>query len=348
MTIAAHISRSVESRKAAIAAFLAGTAARQVIYVCPKSIAWQAEMLPANVSRFSFEDLDRRDTWLTINAMIGPSTALVMECVSRYARITSPKFTNLQRLSKQIDDKLLIDHVPLCEGIEYIYTPYSYLDRSILGFSHWYAFREAYDEVDESGRIVSSHDPAVIAGKIGKITTSSDPGALLRDRRTVPAPTTAAEKAAYAAKKTELFAAHKNPGKIVTRLADHAHAAGSRRAAIVEHAASRTRQVLVLTNLASYADKLRKLSNATHVVFDSFKPASRRRDLAAFDHVVYAECPIVKSYLALDIEAQLPASATAWVVEGDSNVDTYLNRRWRKETDAIAAVMAALEARNGA
>lgn len=133
--IAAHISRSAAERKSAIAGFLARSTARQVIYVCPKSILWQAASLPATVSKFSFEDLDKRDVWLTVNALIGPQTALVMECVSRYARITSPKFANLQRLSKQIDDKLLVDHVPLTEGIEYVYTPYSYLDRSILGFA---------------------------------------------------------------------------------------------------------------------------------------------------------------------------------------------------------------------
>ncbi|KQO50373.1 hypothetical protein [Methylobacterium sp. Leaf85] len=348
--IAAHLSPDAASRRRAVEGFLAASGAKQAIYVCPEASAWRASDLCGRAMVVPFERMEERDTWLTLNAMVGPGTALVMECVSRYPKITSGKFVNLQRLSKQVGHRMTTDIVPFTLGVEFIYTPYSYLDRSILGFSHWYAFREGNLEEGPDGETVSSHDPALLAGKIAAVTTC-DGHSLLSDRTVLSVNADAAEHAGYAAKKAELFEAHSNPGKIVTRLADHAHAFRSRTSAVVDHVQSLRGLVLVVTNLGSYADKMGKAlakAGTTNAVATSFALAVERRDLGEFDHLVYAEAPIVKSYLALDIEAAMRRDATVTLVRGDTRVDTFLHDRWDRETGAITAVTTALmEARRG-
>ncbi|KST61196.1 hypothetical protein AO398_00455 [Methylobacterium sp. GXS13] len=349
--IAAHLSPDAGSRRRAVEGFLAASGTRQAIYVCPEASAWRAEDLRDRALVVPFERMDDRDTWLTLNAMVGPETALVMECVSRYPKITSTKFANLQRLSKQVEHRMTADIVPFTLGIEYVYTPYSYLDRSILGFAHWYAFREGNLEQGLDGDAVSSHDPVVIARKLASVTTC-DGATLLAARTVLAVEADASEHAGYAAKKAALFEEHSNPTKIVTRLADHAHAFRSRTAAVVAHVRGLPGRTLVLTNLGSYADKLGKAlakSGAAGAVATSFALAVERRDLGGFDNVVYAEAPIVKSYLALDVEAGMRRDATVTLVRGDTRIDSFLHDWWGRETGAIDAVTTTLlEARHGA
>lgn len=342
--VSAHISPDATSRRQAVEGFLAACGARQVAYVCPEAYAARAAWISPRALIVPFERLEDRDTWLTLNAMAGPDTALVMECVSRYPKITSGKFVNLQRLSKLCGHRCLVDVVPFTLGIEYIYTPYSYLDRGILGYAHWYAFREGNIEQDEAGNVVSSHDPALLARKVAQVTTC-DGSALLASRVPLAVQADAGEHAGYAERKAALFAEHTNPTKIVTRLADHAHAFRSRTGAVAAHVRSLRGRTLVLTNLGSYADRLGKAlakSGVADAVATSFALAVERGDLGSFDHLVYAEAPIVKSYLALDIEGAMRRDATVTVVRGDTRVDAFLHDRWDRETGAISALTAEL------
>lgn len=343
MTVRAHISPSSNSRRQAIESFIIATKPRQIALVCPAAMAWHHQWLEGRAFICPFEDIENRDEWLTLSAMVGPYTALIMDCVSRYPKITSKKFAHLQRLSQQVDNKIWTDVVPFTLGIEYLYTPYSYLDRSILGFSHWYAFRENNIERDDDGNIVSSHDTWALAKKAIKVT-SVDGTTLLAERSTIRCTSTDAELAAYAMKKADLFEKFRNPVQIVTRLGDFTHAMKTRSAAIIEHVRSKAVRTLVVTNLSSYADRLRPLLHKAGANADasSYTQAAMRRDLMDFQEVLYAESPIVKSYLAFDIEAQLPRRAKATVMLGDTKVDRFLFDRWKREKDAVSGFMSAL------
>ncbi|BCM83716.1 hypothetical protein [Methylobacterium indicum] len=342
--VSAHISPDAASRRRAVEGFLAACGARQVAYVCPEAYAARATWIAPRALVVPFERLEDRDTWLTLNSMAGPDTALVMEGVARYPKISSGKFVNLQRLSKLCGHRCLVDVVPLTLGMEFVYTPYSYLDRGILGYAHWYAFRENNLEQGPDGETVSAHDPAVVARKIAPVTTC-DGSALLASRSALDVVSDAGEHAGYAERKAALFAEHTNPTKIVTRLADHAHAFKSRTGAVVSHVRGLPGRALVLTNLGSYADRLGKAlakAGARDAVATSFSLAVERDDLGGFDHLVYAEAPIVKSYLALDVKAAMRRDATVTDVRGDTRVDAFLHDRWGRETGAISALTAAL------
>jgi len=338
--IGSMVSGKAADRKRYAADFIASCGAKQVIYVCPRNIMWQAEQSGIQAHFFAFEDLTKTDPWLTINAMIGPQTALIMENVSRYPKITSDKVLHLQRLAMQVPHKCITDIVPFTIGIEFLYTPYSYLDRSILGFPHWYAFREGYLEQDEEGNIMSSHDHLALCRKITGVTDLGT-DTILASRRTVNIATTDAEKASYKAMRDEKFAAETSPTKIITNLGDLTHAFASRMDGVVATAGGLEGKVLVLVNLDSYAkkyaSKLKKAGLADRVVAASFQIASARDDIAEFDHIVYAEHPIVNSYFAMDVEAQARREATVVHVTSDIKVCQYLYAKFRGEIDAIAS-----------
>jgi hypothetical protein len=324
MRVAALYSKNCDSKQSFVSDFVADERG-PILYVYPKNMEGQRLTLP-NAYGVTYEDIDKRDTWLHINALIGDSTILIMENPSRYPKATTPKSRTLRRLSMQVKTKAIVDIVPFTEDIQYLYTPLSFLDRSILGYAHYYAFRENYQEMDDSGVIRSAHDYDVLADKMKSVCRIDYDGFLLRSRTVVDCPVTAGEFAQYATRKDELFSVEKSPQRIVTRLADTAHAFQSRTTRLLEVLAECHGQTLVLCNLASYAKRAQsaaKAANFRNVVATSYQVAMRE-DVAGFDNVVYLESPIVNSYYLLDVEAALPSHCNVYHFRGDAKVDQYL------------------------
>jgi hypothetical protein len=142
----------------------------------------------------------------------------------------------------------------------------------------------------------------------------------------VDCPITTDEAAQYATRKDELFSVEKSPQRIVTRLADTAHAFQSRTTRLLEVLAECHGQTLVLCNLASYAKRAQsaaKAANFRNVVATSYQVAMRE-DVASFDNVVYLESPIVNSYYLLDVEAALPSHCNVFHFCSNAKVDQYL------------------------
>ena len=298
---------------------------------------WQAKESGIVAHFVAFEDLTKDAQWLKVNSLIGPKTALIMENVSRYPKITSEKVLYLQRLTMQLTHKCVIDIVPFTLSIEYLYTPYSYLDRSVLGFAHWYAFREGYKELNDKGEIVSSHDHFTLAKKVTGITKFGT-DTIVRNRTVLHFESTSEEQKEYKKIRDGLFAEQVNPVKIITQLSDLAHAFDSLKRKVVEVvAANPDKKILILTNLSSYAKKYTSKFKSDKVVGDSFQVASSRTDLATFDIIIFAENPIVNTYFCLDIEAQCKRTAELFILCSDIKVCQYLFAKYQGETTAIAS-----------
>lgn len=324
MRIAAYYSKDSSRKQAFVSDFVTGERG-PTIYIYPKNMEGQRLTLP-NAYNVTYEAIDERDTWLHINALIGDSTVLIMENPSRYPKAITPKSRTLRRLSMQVKTKCVVDIVPFTMDIQYLYTPLSFLSRSILGYAHYYAFRENYQEMDDAGVIRSAHDYDVLADKM-KIACRVDyDGFMLRNRTIVDSPITDSEAEKYATRKNELFSVEKSPQRIITRLADTAHSFQSRADRLLEVLAECHGQTLVLCNLASYAKRAQsaaKAANFRHVVATSYQVAMRE-NVAGFDNVVYLESPIVNSYYLLDVEAALPEHCNVYHFRGDAKVDQYL------------------------
>lgn len=337
LEISALYSKSRPERRDFMDAFI-GSAHGPVIHVYPKNLG--DPPVRSGVFAVTYEALTDRAPWLHVNSLVGPSTSLLLENPARYPKALAPKSEALRRLSMQVQRKCIVDFVPFTLAMEHLYTPLSYLSRSILGYAHTYVWRENYREVCEDGVIRAAHDPAVVAPKMATVCRITYDGFLCPSRKTVACPATAQEHLAYAHRKDELFEKETNPQRIITRLADTAHAFRSRLDALVDLVQTLDGPVLVATNLATYAQKAGsalKAAGCHHARAVSYQLGLAHQGEPPA-HMVYLESPIVDSYYLLDLEAGLPSDCQIYHFLGDTKVDAHLYGRIDAELSEIQAL----------
>jgi len=257
------------------------------------------------------EDLSKTPTWLWLNEAIQEQTALLYVRVSSY-KFDSDKARRLERLAMISRNVFLLDVTPFCAGIETLYDTWRYIDRSILGYQHHYACAGAHYEVFDGG-IVPSLDLRLNAHKIAPhCQLESSPVRPNRTAQTV-APTDK-EAALYASRREEMFARHKTPQPIVTRLADTVHAFESRRNHVMDIS---TDKDIVIVNIDSHAKWYR--DNGRDVM-----TYSKPRGASSYARAVFAEAPIVYPHRKIHIEADLAHDCEVIDVHGDCKVDAYL------------------------
>lgn len=332
---AAFFSKSQAEKAEFIRSFLDESGKGLAIHIFPKNRKKEEIQLPEyRVYSVTYEDLTKKEQWLHINSIIGPDTVLLLENPSRYPKITSDKVTHLQKLSMQVEHKAIADIVPFTLDIQYLYTPYSYLGREILGYAHYYAFRENYHEIDEQGKIRSAHDHDVLAAKVKSVSTITYPRFLCADRQTIKHVVTEKEQAGYADLREKLFNTEKTPQRIITQLSDFVHAFDSRIATLLELLSGLNGTTIIYTNLTDYAKRVEreikkagfKKATATSYQVGSHQP---------FDNAIYFESPIIKSYLTLDAESRLPEHCKVFHVVGSTKVDRYLYGQLMDEINQI-------------
>lgn len=330
-----------------------------VLHLHPKNVA-RAPYAPGVVCA-AYEDVTKRDVWLRINNLIADSTMLVLENPSRYPKITSEKVRFLRRLSMRLKGaRILTDLTPFTLSVEYLYTPYSYLGRDILGYPHWYAFRENYQELTPAGEVVNALDFPVLARKAAPVSAIDYCGFLPADRETLRLQETDAEHARYQERREQLFARYEEEGasgtgppqKIITRLADTTHAFETRRAAAVETvadlAARTDGRIVAVVNLLSYAQELGRrfrsvgLPERCTAISYQVGASGQAPTWSDVGAVLWVESPIVNSHWRLDIEAVLPTGCISRSLLGSTKVDAYLYDLIHDETEQIDGFTRAL------
>lgn len=337
MTRAALFSKSEQTKQRFVESFLSDVKPAQVVYILPKNRLKSLRKPPGRVHVFTYEDMTKTNPWLTINSLMGPETALILENCTRYPKITSTKVLSLEKLEKKTKLKAIVDIVPFTLDIQYLYTPYSYLGRDILGYAHYYAFRENYHEVAADGMVRMSHDHDVLSAKVSPVTTIDYPRFLCQDRTTVEAIATADEQSRYAALRESLFAADDfSPQVAITQLADLSHSFQSRLDAVLEILSQGTGKTLIVCNLSDYAKKAQRAAKKA-----GFKQSIATSYQVGYtepvDTCIYMEPPIVKSYFLLDQESRLPDHCKVFHVQGSNKVDELLHGRLMDELTQIDA-----------
>lgn len=333
------LSKDYGKRKAFVEQFLAESEAAIAIYIFPKNR--KKEFIPPAVPGclvkcFTYEDMGKTNEWLTINALVSAQTALILDNPSRYPKITSQKVLMLERLEKMIKPsaKALVDIVPFTLDIQYLYTPYSYMGREILGYAHYYAFRENYHEQDLQGRVRMSHDFDLLAEKVKPITEIDYSRFLCSQRTTVNVESTAAERDRYQTLREECFSvATFTPRVAITALADLVHGFESRLDAMLDIASGLSGKTVVMTNLGTYAKRAQALLKKNGI--DAIATSYQSGFTGHFDNCIYLESPIVKTYFLLDAESRLPPSTKVFHVLGDTKVDELLYKNLTTEINQI-------------
>jgi hypothetical protein len=303
------------------------------IYIYPKNREKQIERLPV-LNYFTYENIGETENWLKIDSLISDQTAIFFDNPSRYPKISSPKHGFLSRLSKLAKNKAILDIVPFTLDIQYLYTPFSYLGREILGYAHYYAFRENYKELDKDGNVRFSHDFDLLADKVVNVSEIDYFNFLCPNRRIINVQSTEDEIQSYSALRSELFDAKSfSPSVTITKLSDHVHAFESRMTALIELLATLKGKTVVLTNLKSYAKTAEKAAKdaGCEVTATSYQLGINDN----FDNCIYLESPIVKSYYLLDIESQLNPDCQVFHIVGDTKVDQHLFKTLSDEITQI-------------
>lgn len=334
---AAFISKDYTYRQAKLEQFLQQSGSILAIYVYPKNRhkdLQKPSVKNCQIHYVTYEDIGKTEEWLKINGLLSDRTALILDNPSRYPKISSPKFQFLYRLEKKCRDKAIVDIVPFTLSIEYLYTPYSYLGRDILGYAHYYAFRENYHELNADGVMKMSHDFDLLAGKIAPYTEIDYPRFLCPDRYIVQTLASKDELARYQQLRTECFDREPfSPRNTITKLADCAHAFQTRIETVIQLLPQLEGETAIVTNLSSYAKSLDKELKVRGLAATttSYQLGIER----PYQNCIYLEAPIVKSYLLMDIESRLAPNTRIYQIRGDTNVDCYLWQELDKELTQI-------------
>jgi hypothetical protein len=335
---AAFISKDYTYRQAKLEQFLQQSGSILAIYVYPKNRhkdLQKPSVKNCQIHYVTYEDIGKTEEWLKVNSLLSDRTALILDNPSRYPKISSPKFQFLYRLEKKCRDKAIVDIVPFTLSIEYLYTPYSYLGRDILGYAHYYAFRENYHELDADGVMKMSHDFDLLADKIAPCTEIDYPCFLCPDRQIVETFASEGELTRYQQLRTECFDREPfSPRNTITKLADCAHAFQTRIETVIELLPQLEGETAIVTNLSSYAKQLDKVLRAKNLtaIATSYQLGIDDR---TYQNCIYLEAPIVKSYLLMDIESRLAPDVHIYQIRGDTNVDRYLWQELDKELTQI-------------
>jgi len=320
-------SKSPDARAAFVRRFFANCGAERIFYLTPKKFMEDVASRLPEASLFPFEDVTKSNDLFN---EAGDDVLLVFDRASRYKNITSNTFVRLSRIAAKYRHKALVDIVPFTSGIEYLYSPLAFIDRDILGYQHWYSFRENNWELGQNGERVRAHDFEWLAKKLSYHVEIDYDSFLGSQLEIIDCPLTREEAAEYKMLRDKLFEENRSANPIITTLADWTNIRESRYA-VLEEILCRPGRMIVYTNLLGHNKRLRKRFPGVEV--RSFYDANGGEDV--YDRVILFEAPIVKGYLFLDVIANVRSNCEILVFRSDTTVDRLLFKRLFDEYQAL-------------
>lgn len=296
------------------------------VYIGPRSVVSELRIKGCVV--VPIEDIDKTAEWLRLNEIVQRGTPMVYDRAARYFRIESEIARRLERLSSVSGNVSLVDVVPFCERIHNLYVTWRYIDRSILGHAHYYAFAGGHAEMFR-GRVVGSLDPSLLAFKVNPHCIAEN--VMSQRRRIVRVESTASELIEYKVRRDILFEEQKTARVIVTRLADFSHSTKSRVDSVRGMLQSGDS---VVCNMSTSAAKY-KTFGASVGTYSSPPSMSCSR-------LIFAEPPIVNPQWRWDIESRVRDSEVIDVA-GDFKIDAYLSGRTLGEVESVSRFVSMLE-----
>lgn len=299
-----------------------------VVYFCPKKFQNDVlNILEHDFQLFFYEDVSKTNRPYDLSS---ERALLILDGASRYKNISTQTFKRLSRISSGYKHKFLIDQVPFTSDIQYLYLPYAYLDRSILGHQHFYAFRENNQEYF-NGQLVAGHDFHLLAHKIKYYCYLTYPAFFENHIETIEIELTADEKAGYNTLREELFERFDKFNPIVTRLADYSNTRESTYKELRKLLNKLTGKTILYTNIKSHNKRLKK----EFPEFDVYTFYDANGIEKEADNIVLVEVPIVKSYLFLDILARIKPTCNIYFLKPNTSAINLLYKHMTHEFTQI-------------
>jgi hypothetical protein len=117
--------------------------------------------------------------------------------------------------------KIVIDEVLFMVDMWKIYFPYSFFDKTLLGYSHSYAFEAAVRNYENDKSLPDPYDPAVLAGKIKGSTFINYSRYFLFNLGVEEYKVNAEELAGYERLKNKLFESETSIKRIIAKLHEY-------------------------------------------------------------------------------------------------------------------------------
>lgn len=321
-------SKSPETRAEFILSTFKASGLEKLAFLAPKKFIPDLSPRIPEASFFAFEDMTKSNDLFN---RADDRTLLVFDRASRYKNITSNTFVRLSRLAARYEHKILVDIVPFTADVQFLYCPLAFIDRGILGYQHWYSFRENNLEVTEGGGQVRAHDYALLAQKL-KPHVSIDYADFFGNQiHIIGCPLTREEKTEYQILRDRLFAENRTASPIITALADWTNILKSRYAKLEELLGALPGKNAIYTNLSGHNRRLKKRFSG--VAIKSFYDTNGGE--GKYDNVILFEVPIVKSYLFLDVIANVRPDCPVYIFRSDTTVDKYLFKKMNDEYTGI-------------
>jgi hypothetical protein len=294
----------------------------KVVYLAPKKFLADVRQRISASTFLAYEDLTKSNI---IFDLADEETLLVFDRPSRYKNITTDTWVRLSRAAERYQHKILVDIVPFTSEVQYLYCPLALVSRSILGYQHWYSFRENNSEQLADGSIVRAHDHAHLAQKLAPYCSIDYNDFLSNPIQIVDCPLTTQEKSEYQELRDRLFAEaqqeeKKSASPIITQLADWTNIRLSRYTRLRDLLLQANGHTMIYTNLAGHNRRLKKIFPSSEV--RSFYDANGEED--QHDTVILFELPITKSYLFLDVIANVRPDCRILFFKSDATVDKLL------------------------
>lgn len=321
-------SKSVEARAAFVRQAFEKSGTKRLFYLVPKKFIPDIASRIPEAYLFAYEDITKSNDLFN---EADDQTLLVFDRTSRYKSITSNTFIRLSRIAAKYKHKVMVDIVPFTSSIEYLYSPLAFIDRGILGYQHWYSFRENNLELTTNGERAHAHDFQLLAKKVARAADIDYSDFLGNQVEIVDCPLTSKEAMEYQALRDRLFAENRTASPIITTLADWVNTLESRYAMLERLLSEYTGRSVIYTNLASHNRRLRKQFPGIEVrsFYDTNGGENR------YDQVILFEAPIVKGYLFLDVIANVRPDCRIYIFRSNASVDRYLFKKMFDEYTAI-------------
>ena len=320
-------SKSPAARSEFVRSAFADSRAKKLAYLVPKKFMSDVAQRLPEAELHAYEDVVKKNDLFNL---ADSETMLVFDRPSRYKLITSNMFVRLSRISARYEHKCMVDIVPFTASVEYLYTPLALMDRDILGYQHFYSFRENNWEEQPDGSTRRAHDFDFLAQKISRVATIDYHDFLGQQVEVIDCPLTQEEAAEYQKLRDRLFEENDKANPIITKLADWTNIRESRYAVLSQLLEEGGTKV-IYTNLSGHNKRIKK--RFKHVDVRSFYDTNGGED--QYDTVILFETPIVRGYLFLDVIANVRSDCRIYIFKSDTTVDRFLFKKMFEEYDSI-------------
>ena len=298
----------------------------KIFYLLPKKFISDVSERLSEAEFIPFEDVTKSN-YLFNNA--SDNTLLVLDRPSRYKNITSNVFVRLSRIASKYEHKAMVDIVPFTTDIQYLYCPLAFIDRGILGYQHWYSFRENNYELNSAGEETLAHDYFLLAEKMKDHIEIDYDNFFSNDIEIIDVILTKKEQSEYKKLRDKLFEENTSASPIITKLADWTNVTESKYNGLQELLDKLEGNTVVYTNLTSHNRRLRKRFKKYNISIKSYYDTNGDED--QYDNVILFEVPIVKNYLFLDVIANIRSDCKVYIFCADTTVDKYLYKKMSEE-----------------